>query len=208
MKGSEMHMPSFPDNWRPAILMDDQEIRQVIALYEHTLYKWLDNGPDFEWMVVDEERLQRVREYLVKWEGHSYWQVILLDDVRGYSLFLHEWVELEAFKGAGKDSMDLDQQVENYRPMHAEALLVEHCFLQAVASAMGYSFTLRELIEYNPHGDPPDDGWEGDWEVLIEQMPQRLSRGDRKFDRARESSIREFYRQLGFERVRHDAEGD
>jgi hypothetical protein len=99
----------------------------------------------------------------------------------------------------------MEEQIAHYDPMHAGGLLAEHRFLQVVAAVMGYTFSLRELVELNPHGDPPEDGWKGDWDVLRNQLPSLLNEADQVFDRAHAPAVREFYQRLAFERVRHDA---
>jgi len=178
-----------------ADLLDPAKLRAAASLYD-----WCGDAlGDFQW--TDAARLRYTGEYLIHWAATHYWNPVLAGGVRGYSLLLHEWSERKAYEAAGLDPMNLDAQTGSYYPMHARALLAEHRFLQTVALSMGSSFSLRELVEHNPHGDPPGDGWDGDWAVLSAELPNDLSRGDRDSDAGNTPLVREFYRRLGFERL-------
>jgi hypothetical protein len=169
-------------------------------------YAWRGSSNDFRW--ATEENLERVRAYLSHWEAECYWSVVLQNGARGYSMFLHERAEIDTYKRLGADHLDHGQQAAHYGPSHAWGLLEEHRFLETVARVMNCPLSLRELIMHNPHGDPPDDEWEGDWELLARELPDQLSGADWALEPGRADEARDFYRRLGFKRVSHDAKGD
>ncbi len=187
-------MLHFPPTWMPNVSLDFDRLDQVV-----TFYQWTSAGGTFGW--VEKDDLVVVGTYLVHHKTVPYWDVILRGGVGGYSLFLHEAVELDGFARRSVNPFIAAEQIANFRPPHAEALLAEHRLLQVIARTMGCDFTLRELIEYNPYGDPPAADWEGDWEVLAKHLPHLLTPNDQTLDPARESAVRDFYRRLGFEEV-------
>lgn len=89
-------------------------------------------------------------------------------------------------------------------PRHSLTLLYEHRFLQVVAKLMGYSFTLAELVSYNPHGDPPDpnEGWEGDWDLVLKNQHEHLTEEDQQIRPGLEQSVKTFYQHLNFKEAR------
>lgn len=170
-------------------------------------FVWQGTGgaPDFDWL--RDEMFVEVAKYLNHYSAQAYLRVIETASLRGYTLLLHEWVEIETMKSLGADPLDITEQTAHFGPTHAKALLCEHRLLQAAAWSEGLSFSLRELVENNPHGDPPDPiaGWSGDWHVLRKYSPDCLSLDDTRADPTHARRVREFYCRHKFEEVRHDA---
>jgi hypothetical protein len=166
-------------------------LAEVIALYN-----WRGATGDFNW--VREEWLREVRAYVEEFAGQPEdWDVIIGGGVRGYSMFLHEWVEIQSYRKNNWDPFDQDQQRDHYDPMHSLALFSEHHFLQAVAAAMGYLFTMGELVTYNPHGDPP--GGALDWDLMERELADWLGSADRDLRLDQVSTVQGFYARLGFQ---------
>jgi len=153
-----------------------------------------------------------VKEYLNTWESTPYWESILRGGLAGYSLALHETVEIEwYFENYGNGKLDpyddqpkkrasgvpnLDQQ-EGYGEAHPRALLVEHRYLQSWANEEGESFTLRELVEENPHaGETARE----DWEMLDGVCGAEIEPHDKKTNSANLSRVRAWYERHGFRR--------
>lgn len=160
-------------------------------------YYWHGNPHDFWWATAD--AVSAVCEYLKRWAS-PYWEPIRKGGPRGYSLFLHEWTEVRQYRARGADHLNGSDQATHYKSCHAHALLAEHRFLECVAHLMDYRLSLRELVEWNPHGDKPyEDGWERDWDILKNELHHQLSPSDQEFDPANESQAHIFFRDLGFE---------
>lgn len=178
----------------PNVPIDHQRVNQTVNLY------WWDSpiNPQ-QWAHTDDMML--VGTYLIRWRTEPYWEVILQGGVRGYSLYLHELTELAWYFAQDADPFHAQEQTAGYRAAHAEALVQEHRFLQVVARTMGYAFSLRELMTYNPHGDPPQDDWEGDWEVVLAQKQQDLSSADTILRPNAAEEAKKFYTRLGFREV-------
>ncbi|MFH1922088.1 MAG: hypothetical protein ABIP48_19655 [Planctomycetota bacterium] len=153
-----------------------------------------------------------VREYLDTWESSPYWEIILRGGMAGYSLGLHELVEIEwYFENYGKKKLDpydgrpkkrasgmpsLDQQ-EGYEEAHPRALLVEHRYLQLRAHEEGENFTLRELVEENPHAGVTAHQ---DWEMLEGVYGSDIPPKDKETNSANLSRVRAWYERHGFRR--------
>jgi hypothetical protein len=135
-------------------------------------YAWSGTPFHFDW--AEGELLSFAHGYLLHWGAGIYWDIIRGGGVRGYSLFLHEWIELASYAIGKHDPFVEEVQLRQYPANHARALLVEHQFLQVVASLLGHAFSLRELVEHNPHGDPPED----DWRLLQERLGDQLTQSD------------------------------
>jgi hypothetical protein len=162
-------------------------------------YAW--NGPSGEFLWAETGELRAVNEYLDRWTP-PYRPVIERGGPRGYSLFLHEHIELQAYAGCGRDPFVEEQQIAGYRSCHSLALLAEHRFLQLIAARQGCRVSLRELVEANPHGDPPAGSWPGDWALMVDNLPRALlSDADRAAGAEGRQQAAEFYRKLGVERV-------
>jgi len=190
-----MPMLKIPARVRmPAVPIDYQRVNQVI----HS-YLWVGTANVHQWACKDDMIL--VGTYLIWWDTMAYWEIILQGGVCGYSLYLHELMEVDWYFRRDADPLNAKEQASGYRAAHAEGLLYEHRFLQVVARTMGYAFSLRELIIYNPHGDPPKDDWEGDWNVLLAQKHQDLSPTDHALRPEVEDDVRAFYTGLGFQGV-------
>jgi hypothetical protein len=131
----------------PHVTLDDAKIDLALAFYQWTsafrLFRWVDKDD----LVVG--------TYLLHHQTPSYWEIILQGGVRGYSLYLHEFVELTWYAERHLNPFDATVQILHYPTAHSLGLLVDHRFLQVVARAPGHDFSLRELIHGNPHGDPP-----------------------------------------------------
>lgn len=166
------------------------DLRSVVQHYE-----WSGAGLNFDW--AEEELLSSARGYLLHWGAGEYWDVICTGGVRGYSLFLHEWIELASYATGKHNPFVEEEQVFNYPTHHARALLAEHRFLQTVASLRGHAFSLRDLVEHNPHGDPP----EYDWQLLHQQLGHQLPASDCQRSFWDHSEVEEFYARLGFVRL-------
>jgi len=180
----------------PDIPLDCQKGSHAIKYYQ----KLLDEAKaGVDMIPVHKDDLVLVGKYLVWWDTEHYWEIILREEMRGYSLYLHELFELDWYFRQDADPFNFQEQTAGFREAHAEALLHEHRFLQKVARTMGYSFSLKEIIIYNPHGDPPKDDWEGDWEVV--RKHRKLSREDRHMNSDGEKKAREFYKRLDFQEV-------
>lgn len=189
-------MLNLPPAWIPDVALDCDEVRRAV-----TRYRQSEAVGQSQW--VNEHDLKIVGKYLVYFGTELYWRVILEDDARGYSLLLHEGVELDWYAGQGVNAFDAEEQRRWYREAHSLALLAEHRFLQAVAQGMGYAFTLAQLIMHNPHGDPPDpdQGWDGDWQLVLEYQRASLTAAEQVYRPERQSEVEEFYRRLGFQGV-------
>lgn len=148
---------------------------------------------NLEW--VDKEELQIVRQFLGHDASEYFQRIILQGGVRGYSVFVYLSAELASYRQQGMNPYNLTQYVVLYPTARAAGLLQEHRFLQAIARAMGYSFSLRELVVYNPHGAEPSD----DWNMLVKELPDQLSMDDQILNPSHRSDIRKFYRRFGFE---------
>ena len=188
-------MLNIPSRVRmPDVPIDHHRVDQAVRFYQ-----WDRAANPHQW--VRREDLIVVGTYLLWWDTAPYWEIILQGGVPGYSLCLHELVELDWYFKQDADPFNFQEQTAGWREAHAEALLHEHRFLQVVARTMGYAFSLRELIDYNPHGDHPKGNWEGDWEVVFAQKRQDLSRADTTLHSGSERAVREFYTRLGFQEV-------
>lgn len=161
------------------------------------LFRWRGVGGDSQW--VDEKRLELVRDYLKYYSGDRYWNIITQGGVRGYSLFLHEWVEFSSYRMNGIDPFDREQRRKEYRKMHARGLLAEHRFIQSVTCAEGLSLSLCELVTYNPHGDKPNGTWPGDWGLVSRHLGDKLSFEDHLLHN--EADALKFYADFGFQEV-------
>lgn len=151
--------------------------------------------------VPDRSNVVKVGQYLLAWAGLPYWTRILLGGVPGLSLWLHEVAELHAYRLGNRDPFLSSDQSEYYPIAHSLALVVEHSLLQAIAQSNGLNVSLRMLIEYNPHGDPPSADWEGDWQLVERVRGPALSAAERSFDVRQTSKVRRFYWDLGFQRL-------
>lgn len=174
--------------------IDHQRVDQAV-----NLYRWSSPRGLHQWAHRDD--LLMVGTYLIWWDTIPYWEIILRGGVRGYSMYLHELIELDWYFTQDADPFDFQEQTAGYREAHAEALLYEHRFLQTAARRMRHTFSLRELIIYNPHGDPLRDNWEGDWEVVVARKRRDLSRSDRTLRASSEGAVLEFYTCLGFQKA-------
>jgi hypothetical protein len=199
----EVAMLDFQPDWIPDVELDCDELRRVAELY-----RW--GGAVFEHQWVEVGDLKLVGKYLVHHKTEPYFRVILKGGVRGYSLYLHERVEFDWYARQGINPFDAEKQEQYFRVAHSAALLYEHRFLQVVAKMMGYSFTLAELITYNPHGDPPvpAEGWDGDWQLVLENQLEHLTDKEQQLRPGREEEVKDFYRRLGFREVWLDAEAE
>ncbi len=151
--------------------------------------------------VPDRASVVEVGQYLLAWGGLPYWTTILSGGVRGLTLWLHEAAELHAYRLGNRDPFLSSDQSEYYPVAHSLALVVEHSLLQAIAQSKGLNVSLRMLIEYNPHGDPPSADWEGDWQLVERIRGRELSAAERSFDVRQTSKVRRFYWDLGFQRL-------
>lgn len=174
----------------PNVPIDHQRVNQAL-----NFYRWDSATNPHQW--AHQNDLIVVGTYLIWWETDPYWEIILQGGVRGYSLYLHELMELDWYFKGDANPFNFYEQTAGYSVAHAEGLLYEHRFLQVVARTMGYSFSLRELIIYNPHGDLPQD----DWETVLAQKPHDLSHADKTTRPDSEREVREFYNRLGFKEV-------
>jgi hypothetical protein len=166
-------------------------------------FDWVGPGRSFRWAHSD--ALREVHTYLDTYDGLHYWRVIERLSLRGYSLFLHEWVEIQFIRDQLVDELDCSSRAPHQDPGHARALLIEHRLLQAAARNEGLSFSLQELVENNPHGDEPCPGWKGDWDLLWRHLPDCIGPEDRIKDSSRVAAVKDFYRRHGFEKVQFDA---
>jgi hypothetical protein len=180
-------MLQIPPTWMPNVSLDSDRLSQAV-----TFYQWTHAGGTFGW--VEQDDLTVVGTYLTHHQTVFYWDVILAGGVRGYSLFLHEAVELQWYAERNVNPFDASQQIGPYSEAHSLALLVEHRFLQGVARAMGHDFSLRELIVCNPHGDPPQRDWNDVWT----HRQRELSPADADFNSSHEPQVQQFYQRLGF----------
>lgn len=117
--------------------------------------------------------------------------------MRGYSLYLHEFVELKYYEEQQLNLFDARVQIRHYRAAHSLGLLVEHRFLQVVAQEIGENFNLQELILGNPYGDPPQRDWRDVWTHRRHQ----LSPADATLNPSHNPRVSAFYRRLGFQKV-------
>lgn len=180
----------FPPAWVPKVTLDDDKVELALAFYQWTsafqLVRW-----------VERDTLVMVGTYLVHHQTVPYWEIILQGGVRGYSLLLHEGVELQWYAEHRLNPFDASVQIQHYPVAHSLGLLVEHRLLQVVARAMGHDFSLRELLLGNPHGDPPQRDWNDVWT----HRQQGLSLADASLDPGREPQVQAFYRCLQFQKV-------
>ncbi len=184
-------MLHFPSNWIPKVFLDKDEVERAVGLY-----RWGSANGTFEW--VRKDHLIIVGSYLVHYYATHYWKLILDGGVRGYSLYLHEFIELQWYAAHKLNPFKADVQIRHYSQAHSQALLVEHRFLQIVAQTMGFDFSLRELILNNPHGDPP----QRDWDDTRKYCERELSHTDASLDQGEdETQVQEFFRRLGFGKV-------
>lgn len=63
---------------------------------------------------ADENDLKIVGKYLINVRTGEYWLGILKGGVRGYSLYLHERVELDWYNHQRLNPFDAEQQVSSY----------------------------------------------------------------------------------------------
>jgi hypothetical protein len=190
-------MLAFPPPWLPVVSLDAAEVTRVEASYgwEST---WARFPP------VERGDLLLVATYLL-WAGTvPYWDVIRAGGVRGYSLYVHELLELAWYGEHALNPFDIPTQIARYEEAHASALIGEHRFLQALAHYLrglarrpAPDFSLRELVLANPHGDPPEQDWRDVWERRRDEL--RL--GDDRLDPGKWAEAVEFLRGLGFSRV-------
>jgi len=183
-------MLRFPSHWIPKVSLDEGKVEGAMECY-----RWVSDIRNFKWVGKDD--LVIVGTYLVYHYTDSYWEIILDDGVRGYSLYLHELIELKWYAERNLNPFDATVQIKHYPEAHSLGLLVEHRFLQVVAQATGYDFSLRELILGNPHGDPP----QRDWDDVQKHYQRELSQADAAFDPNHEPQVQEFYHCLGFRKV-------
>jgi hypothetical protein len=151
-----------------------------------------------------------VGQYLWTWGSSSYWDIILRGGIPGYSLCLHELAEIEwYFENYNRRRFDpydtvakkqpsgvwrLDQ-MEGYKEAHAWGLLVEHRYIQLRAREEGEAFTLRELVEANPHGWGISDQ---DWEVLETAYGSHIAAVDKATSPANLERARAWYDRHGY----------
>ncbi len=180
-------MLSFPLEWLPDVPLDLARVSQAVAAF-----RWIGFAEPTSW--VEQEDLIVVGKYLVGYGTTVYWDIILRGGMRGYSLYLHELMELRWFNLRRLNPFDQDVQREYYEPAHSWALLFEHRFLQVVAGMKGYTFTMRELILGNPLGDPP----ERDWNDLLGNQGAELSAADQEYHADRMPLVAELYNLLGY----------
>jgi hypothetical protein len=183
-------MLRFPAEWIPNVTLDVARVEQAVAGYQ-----WPGISLPFRWAEPDD--LFLVGQYLVGYASDFYWDIILRGGVRGYSLFLHELMELKWYNERGWNPFDMDVQIANYPMAHSWALLFEHRFLQVVAGVTGHRFSLRELILGNPHGDPPERDWNDVWT----NQRGELGVSDADLDPNHAPQVNEFYGGLGFRKV-------
>lgn len=176
--------------WHDPRTVDDDRIELAVASYQ-----WSGIAETFRW--VEKDTLVVVGTYLMHHQRDLDWDVILQGGVRGYSLYLHEFVELMWYAERHFDPFDADMQSKHYPIAHSLGLLSEHRFLQVVAQAMGYNFSLRELILGNPRSDLPQRDWSDVWT----HHQQELSIVDAAFNPNQASEMQGLYRHLGFQRV-------
>jgi len=181
----------FPPHWIPHVALDENKVEWAVRSYQ-----WASASGPFRW--VEKDNLILIGRYLVYHQTVPYWEIILKGGVPGYSLYLHELAELTWYAKEKCNPFDSEQQIRHYPVAHSWGLLVEHRFLQVVAWALCYDFSLRELILGNPHGDPP----ERDWDDVRRHWRKELSRADTILNPSHEPRVREFYRRLGFQEVR------
>jgi hypothetical protein len=182
----------LPRNWLPPeYSLDESVIRKLVQ--EH---RWAANLHPFNWVDVDDARA--VGTYLV-WAGTThYWTWVVEGGVRGYSLYLHELIELKWLLDHNIPPFVVRERNRNYWRAHSQALVVEHRFLQVVARRLGHDFSLRELILNNPHGTPPGR----DWAAVEKHRGDLLAPSDLKADPKRNAVVKQFYEELGFTVVR------
>jgi hypothetical protein len=183
-------MLAFPPAWLPNVPLDMAQVEQA---GEH--YQWAGTLGPFRW--ADQDDLIVVGQYLVGHRSDVYWHIILQGGIRGYSLYLHDLMELKWYNKRGFNPFDSDVQIAHYPVAHSWALLFEHRFLQVVAGMMGYDFSLYELILGNPHGDPPARDWNDVWL----NQGRELSAADSDHDPGHMPQVQEFYDRLGFRKV-------
>jgi hypothetical protein len=183
-------MLRFPPSWMPNLTLEPDKLELAVAFYE-----WTSVWQLFRW--VEKDDLVVVGTYLVHYQTVSYWEIILKGGVRGYSLYLHEYVELTWYAEQKHNPFDAAVQIRHHPEAHSLGLLSEHRFLQIVARTMGYDFSLRELILGNPHGDPP----QRDWQDVQTHRQQELSLADTALNLSRLPQMQEFYHRLGFKKV-------
>src|SRR5580698_6409520 len=87
------------------------------------LYMWPGPSKDFYW--ARPEALEDVWAYLHHWDDPNSWSAIANGGPRGYSLFLHEWIEIGSYRKIGVNHMERFDQTSHYLPCHARALLAE-----------------------------------------------------------------------------------
>jgi hypothetical protein len=167
--------------------LDENRIDRAVEFY-----KWTGAGNSFPWARKDS--LVLVGTYLTHHFALPYWDVILEGGARGYSLFLHELVEVKWYRDQGYDELNAAVQISHYSEAHSFGLLAEHRFLQLVGRTMGHSFTLRQLMVGNPHGDPPQRDWDDVWT----HRRAELTEADAAPHQSDQADVQEFYRRLGF----------
>jgi hypothetical protein len=161
-------------------------------------FDWHGVDRNFRWALP--EALRAVKTYLHHYKM-PYWRIIEAASLRGYSLFLHEWVEIQKMHERGANELNEAEQRANFNYGHSWALLFEHRLLQAAARSEGYEFSLRELVDYNPHGEKPSRDWDGDWKLLLEELPSSLTEADKTLTKSKIPAVLDFYNRHGFREV-------
>jgi hypothetical protein len=173
---------------------DDWSIKRAIQAY-----RW--NGPGVFYDCAPKPILEVVRAYLLHFQTDAYWSVIIQGGVRGFSLLLHEWVELDHFEAQKVNILSSAKRQAAWPRAHSVALYYEHQFLQAVARSEGCCLTLRELIQHNPHGDIPCDDWAGDWCLMERHLPWELPAAEIELRPKKAKAAKEFYETHFFKEV-------
>ena len=188
-----------PDECVPDAALGRDQVRSIMDGYS-----WYSGVGRTDWCT--DEGLTLVHLYLKRWQAeYPYWTIICAGGVRGYSLYLHELAEVNAFLSSGLCPFDAHDQRTGYAAAHSAALALEHRFLQLVAKSLGYDFSLVELVTQNPHGDPPDDEWAGDWILVQDHQSECLATLDHRHSDLgnasphRRDQLAEFYDRIGFE---------
>ena len=105
-------MVRFPPAWIPNVTLEDDKVERAV-----TFYRWTSADGLFRW--VEKEDLVVVGTYLVHHQTVPYWDIILSGGVRGYSLYLHEFVELKWYEGRNLNPFDDMVQIRHYPEAHS-----------------------------------------------------------------------------------------
>lgn len=102
----------FPPAWVPEVALDDDKVELAVAFYQ-----WTSAFTLFQW--VKKDVLVIVGTYLVHHQTVPYWEIILEGGVRGYSLLLHECVELHWYAERGLNPFNAAVQIPHYPAAHS-----------------------------------------------------------------------------------------